>query len=146
MAILMASDPLVGDRAWVRHLLGWACVDLGDLERAEALLADALSLARAHHLPWSVVGVLHSQARLALRQGRWQEAEQVLAEALVLTQVRHTPYDEAQTLYFYGLLHNQQGETQPARERLEAAIALLHRLGERLYAEQVERALADLEC
>jgi tetratricopeptide (TPR) repeat protein len=133
------------ERAWVRHLLGWASVDLGDLERAEALLAAASTFATPPPSFLIVLGVWHSQARLALRQGRGQEVEEALAQALSLSQARGLPYEEAQTLYLYGLLHLQQGETQPARERLEAALAILHRLGERLYAEQVERALARLE-
>jgi tetratricopeptide (TPR) repeat protein len=140
-----ASSP-ADERVWVRHLLGWASVDLGDLERAEALLAAANTLLPTAHLSrFEMVEVLHSQARLELRQGRGPEAEQVLAEALALSQAMHIPYNEDQTLYLYGLLYLQQGETQPARERLEAALAILHRLGERLYAEQVEQALAGLE-
>ncbi len=133
------------ERAWVRQLLGWASVELGDLERAAVLLVAASTLATAHLPHWAVVGVRHSQARLALRQGRGPEAEEALAEALALSQAMHTPYDEAQTLYLSGLLHLQQGETQPARERLEAALAILHRLGERLYAPQIEQALANME-
>jgi hypothetical protein len=35
-----------------------------------------------------------------------------------------------------------RGELGPARERLEAALAIVRRLGARLDAEQVERALA----
>jgi tetratricopeptide (TPR) repeat protein len=127
----------------VLHLLGWASLELGDLQRAEALLAEASTL-ESSHLRLAVVGVLHSQARLALRQSRWQEAEQVLAEALALTQATHTPYEEAQTLYLSGQLHQAKGEPIQAREQLEAALAILHRLGERLYAERVEQALLGL--
>jgi tetratricopeptide (TPR) repeat protein len=142
--LLDRSSLLADERAWVQHLLGWASLELGDLERAEALLAEASTLATAHLPRLKVVGVLHSQTRLALRQGRWQEAEHALAEALALTLAMHTPYEEAQTLYLYGLLHLQQGETQSARERLVAALAICRQLGERLYARQIERALASL--
>jgi tetratricopeptide (TPR) repeat protein/transcriptional regulator with XRE-family HTH domain len=133
------SSLQAGEQAWMQHLLGWASVELGDLERAEVLLAEASTLATGSDM----VGVLHSQVRLALRQGREQEAEHALAKALALCQAMHTPYDEAQTLYLNGLLLLQQGKSQPAHERLEAALAILNRLGERLYAEQVERALAE---
>lgn len=133
-----------GEQAWVWHLLGWASLELGDLERAEALLAAASTLDSADLPRWAVRGVLHSQARLALRQGWWQEAEQALTEALALTQAMHTPYYEAQTLYLYGLLHLQQGETTSARERLEAALTICAQLGEYLYARQIEQALAQL--
>jgi tetratricopeptide (TPR) repeat protein/transcriptional regulator with XRE-family HTH domain len=133
-----------GERASVRHLLGWAYVDLGDLERAEALLTASSTLERAHLRPWAVLGVLRSQARLALRQGRGPEAEHALAEALALAQAIRTPYDEAQTLYLYGLLYLRQDEAKPARERLEAALALCAQLGDRLYARQIEQVLAKL--
>jgi tetratricopeptide (TPR) repeat protein len=132
------------ERAWALHLLGWASLELGDLERAGVLLAEARTLATAHLSRLAGVGVLHSQARLALRQGRWQAAEQALAEALALTQAMHTPYEKAKTLYLSGLLHLQQGETQPARERLETALAICATLGERLYARQIEQTLAKL--
>jgi tetratricopeptide (TPR) repeat protein len=55
-----------GEQAWVRRQLGWASLELGDLERAEVLLEEASTLARAHHLAGFLVGVLHSQARMAL--------------------------------------------------------------------------------
>jgi tetratricopeptide (TPR) repeat protein/transcriptional regulator with XRE-family HTH domain len=138
------SSLRAGERAWMQHLLGWACVELGDLERAEVLLAEASALATAHLRRWVLLGVRHSQARLALRQGRGSEAAQALAGALALSQAMHTPYEEAQTLYLSGLLHLQQGEPQPARERLEAALALCAQLGERLYARQIEQALTHL--
>jgi tetratricopeptide (TPR) repeat protein len=138
------SSLLADERAWVRHLLGWAYVELGDLERAEALLAVSSALVTAPLPRLKGVGVLQSQARLAIRQGREPEAELALEEALALSQAMRTPYEEAQTLYLSGLLHLQQGETQPARERLETALALCTQLGERLYARQIEQALAKL--
>jgi tetratricopeptide (TPR) repeat protein len=131
-------------RAWVQHLVGWASVELGDLARAEALLAAASTPESAHLPCWVALGVRRSQARLALRQGRGPEAEHALAEALALSQAMHTPYEEAQTLYLYGLLHLQQGEPQPARARLEASLAICSKLGERLYARQIEQVLATL--
>jgi hypothetical protein len=135
---------LADERAWVRNLLGWASLELEDLARAEVLLAEARTLATVHLPRLKGVGVRQSQVRLALRQGRWQEAEHALAEALALCQAMRTPYEEAQTLYLSGLLHLQRGETQPARERLEAALAICGQLDERLYARQIEQALAKL--
>jgi uncharacterized protein HemY len=88
--------------------------------------------------------VRRSQARLALRQDQWQDAEQALAEALALSQALHTPYEEAQTRYLCGRLHQAKGEPIQAREQLEAALVILRRLGEWLYARQIEQALASL--
>jgi hypothetical protein len=44
-----------------------------------------------------------------------------------------------------GLVHQAKGEQEATRKRLEAALAICARLGERLYAEQMEQALAGLE-
>jgi len=54
------------------------------------------------------------------------------------------PYAEAKALYVYGRLHMAQGEPERARERFTAASAILDQLGERLYAEHIERALAEI--
>jgi hypothetical protein len=43
------------------------------------------------------------------------------------------------------LLNKEQGEAVPARERLEAALVILRKLGERLYAGLAEQTLAMLE-
>jgi hypothetical protein len=51
------------------------------------------------------------------------------------------PYAEAKTLYVSGLLSQARGEPEQAREQLEAALTILTRLGERLYARPIEQAL-----
>jgi hypothetical protein len=56
------------------------------------------------------------------------------------------PYAEAKARYGYGQLYAAKGESEPAREQYRAALAILDRLGERLYAEHVERALAELDA
>ncbi|HEV2457148.1 MAG TPA: hypothetical protein VGS80_02200, partial [Ktedonobacterales bacterium] len=63
-------------------------------------------------------------------------------DALALSRAMGYPYAEAKGLYVYGLLHQQKGEPEQATGRLTAAQTILHRLGERFYAEHVERAVA----
>lgn len=87
---------------------------------------------------------LHCGARIAMRQGQWQAAWELLDESLTLSRYLPRPYAEAKALYAYGQIHAAQREPERAREQLEAALAILTRLGERLYAEHVERALAAL--
>ncbi len=144
---LLASSDSIGDvyhRLWLRHLLGQAYTERGAVEQAETLLTAARTQATALRQRFAEMEVLRAQGLLALRQAHWQEAAHALEEALALCQGMHTPYEEAKTLYCYGLLHRARGEPGQACERLEAALAILNRLGERLYAEQVERALAHL--
>jgi hypothetical protein len=92
-----------------------------------------------------LVDALRIQARLCIRQQRWAEAEAALEEALSLCRAMPYPWAEAKALYVSGLLHKAKGEQEAARELLEAALAICARLGERLYAEQMEQALAGLE-
>ena len=124
---------------WIR---AWAALLLGEQGQAEALLEQALAQTRQVRL--FLPDVLRIQALLCIGQERWEEAQAALEEALSLCQAMPYPYAEAKALYVYGLLHQAKGEPELARERLEAALAILHRLGERLYAEQVERTLAHL--
>jgi tetratricopeptide (TPR) repeat protein len=126
-------------------LLGQAYMERGALEQAETLLTNAHTQSTALRRRFRVMDVRRAQGLLALRQERWLEAAHALEEALALCQSMHTPYEEAKTLYCYGPFHQAKGEPVLARERLEPALAILHRLGERLYAERVKRQLAGLE-
>jgi tetratricopeptide (TPR) repeat protein len=85
------------------------------------------------------------KARLAARRSRWEEAACALDEALALAREMPMPHIEAKTLYAAGLVARQQGDTARACEQFTAALAILARLGERLYAGRVEEALAQLE-
>jgi len=125
-------------------VLAWAYLALDAPERADALLRQAMSRAQAQQVRPVLAEALRIRGLLSLRQARWPEAQAALEEAQALCQVMPAPYLEAKVLYSYGLLHLAQGEPVLARARLEAALALLNRLGERLYAEHVERALTPL--
>jgi hypothetical protein len=85
---------------------------------------------------------LRVQALLWSRQERWAEAEAALEEALVLCRAMPNPYAEAKTLYVSGRLYLAKGESEQAHVRLLGAQTILERLGERLYARQVEQLLA----
>jgi hypothetical protein len=54
------------------------------------------------------------------------------------------PYDEAKTLYRLGEIALSMGRRSHAHKHLAAASRILSRLGERLYHEHVQRALAGL--
>ncbi len=125
-------------------LLAWAHAELGDMDQAEAVVADSLARATAQEQRLVLVDALRIKALLATRQGRWEEAEAALKEVLALCQAMPYPYAEAKALYVYGQLHEAKGEPERARERYEQALAICNRLGERLYAERIEGALMAL--
>ncbi len=126
-------------------LLGWAALEGGEEERADVLIAAGIGRARTSQDRLALVDALRIQAQLCLRQQRWAEAETALEEALILCRAMPYPWAEAKALYVSGLLHRAKGELELAREQMEAALAICARLGERLYAERIEAALAKLE-
>jgi tetratricopeptide (TPR) repeat protein len=126
-------------------LLAWAILDGGDSSEAEALLSACLRRAREQEVLIVMPDALRVQARLEARRGRRAEAERALEEALTLCRSMAYPYAEVKALYAYGLMCMQQGEAKPAHERFEAALTICARLGERLYARQIETAITALE-
>ncbi len=127
-------------------LLAQAYLDLDDVGQASALAASSVARATAANLRLVLADALRVQASVALRQRRWQDAVDALERALSLSRAMPYPYAEARALYVYGLMHQQKGEPEQARERLAAALTILNRLGEQLYAKHVERALVEVEC
>lgn len=143
-ALLMPLLALPDEEHIPWHFLAWAALERGQEAEAEAWVAEALQrTTERHEFDWWLNPHL-VEALLRSHQGRYVEAETALEHALAALWPIPATYHEAKALYFSGLLHVQQGEPVQARERLEAANAILHQLGERLYAEQAERALAKL--
>jgi tetratricopeptide (TPR) repeat protein len=93
----------------------------------------------------TLVQALRVQALVLSKQERWEEAEQALQEALTLCRGMAAPYAEAKTLYTAGLISHKKEELEPARQRFEAALTILERLGERLYARYIEQLLGQGE-
>jgi tetratricopeptide (TPR) repeat protein len=119
---------------------------LGEVDQAQALLAKVLSTTRQARMGPTLVHALRVQALVYSKQERWEEAEHVLEEALKLCRGMGTPYAEAKTLYSAGLVSQQKRELEPAHQRFEAALTILERLGERLYARCIEQLLGQKEA
>ncbi len=124
-------------------MLGWAALDLDEIEQASHIIQQAIARAQTRQMRPALADALRIQALVGIRQHAWEGAQNALEEALALCKGMPHPYAEAKELYVYGLLHQAKGEQKQARERLEAALAILNRLGERLYAEKVEHVLAE---
>jgi tetratricopeptide (TPR) repeat protein len=125
-------------------LLAWACLELGEEDRADALIRDALSDEAMEVERLVLVDALRVQAMIWTRQQRWDEAVGALEEALTLTRAMPYPYAEAKALYSYGQLHVARDESEQAREKYEAALAICARMGEGMYRPHIERALQQL--
>jgi tetratricopeptide (TPR) repeat protein/transcriptional regulator with XRE-family HTH domain len=136
LANLAASDVEVKQ---LLPLVAWVYVESGELGRAEQLLTPLLAETRAAQLRLTLYDALPVRGLLAVRRGRWLEAEESFEEALGLAHDFPHPYGEAKVLMWYGDLLLQRHEPVRARQRFEAALAILNRLGERLYARRIEQ-------
>jgi tetratricopeptide (TPR) repeat protein len=125
-------------------LLAWACIELGDKSRAEALLERAAPQAQAQRHYLALLDVLRIRGLLCIKQQRWQEGREVLDQALRLARAMPHPYAEAKGLYTSGQLEAARGDLATARQQFSAALAICTRLGEQLYAECIEREVSAL--
>jgi Tfp pilus assembly protein PilF len=140
--LLDAPDQHELDLTAFLWLLAWAYLDLGDDQQAENVIEQNIERARTQTY-WRILPeALRVRAMLAMRQQRWDAAEGSLSEALAVARAMPYPYAEAKALYGYGQLHRERGEPESARQCFEHALAILNRLGERFYAERIERDLA----
>jgi predicted ATPase/DNA-binding XRE family transcriptional regulator len=120
-------------------LLAWVYIEQRELRQAEQLLTPLVAETRAAQLRQVLCDALRVQGLLATRQGRWHEAEKALEEALHLARSFPYPYGEAKILMWSGYLMQQRHSWEQAQQQFAAALALLERLGERLYARRIEQ-------
>jgi tetratricopeptide (TPR) repeat protein len=125
-------------------LQAWAELQDEAISRAEELLQEATERAATAQNGMVDLDILHVTSLRASHAGRWEDAESSLQE--LLTRCRQVPYPwmEVKALYVQGQLLRATTEPALARKAFEQALAICDRLGERLYAEQIERALAEL--
>ncbi len=126
-------------------LLAWAHLDLGNEQEAETLVDQALTRIAMYSFRRLEPDALRIKALVRARQGRWDEAMAASHAAITRCRAMPYPYAEAKALYVFGQIHAAKGERRRARERYEAALAICARLGERLYAEHIERAIAQAD-
>jgi tetratricopeptide (TPR) repeat protein len=122
----------------------WVLAECGDEQAATRVLTAVLEWARREEQRVLYVNALRIRAHLALRACAWDEAEEALERALEIARAIPYPYAEAKALYTHGQLDVARGEHAHARAHFQAALAILGHLGERPYAELVERGLAAL--
>jgi tetratricopeptide (TPR) repeat protein len=128
----------------LRALLGCILAHAGDVSQGEALADEVITRTRAEVTWPAMADAQRYWAWIAVVRGDLDAAQQALDQSLALARPMPRPYSEAKTLYVYGLLCVAQGDPAQARAHLEEALAICARLGERLYAEHIERALGAL--
>lgn len=143
---LLEREHALGDQGTpvIMALVAWAHLELGDVAVAQELAAQSAAQAAAEHHRLALIDALRVGGIAATRQRQWEDAERNLSEALSLSQTMQCPYHEARVRYHFGLLEAARGHEVQASAHLVASQTLLRTLGERLYGDHVERALADL--
>ncbi|HEX8983415.1 MAG TPA: AAA family ATPase [Ktedonobacterales bacterium] len=143
---LLEREHALGDQGTpaIMAFLAWTRLELGDGAAAQELAAHSAAQAVAEHNRLALIDAQRVGGIAATRQRQWQEAERNLSEALSLSQTMQCPYHEARVRYHFGLLEVARGNMAQASAQLIAAQAILRTLGERLYGDHVERALAEL--
>jgi tetratricopeptide (TPR) repeat protein len=141
LARFNSDDPALCEQL---ALLAWAEWELGHEEAAHATLVEARQKADTIGSRLAYVTIWRVEAVIALAERRWDDALQALESLLALTREMPYPYAEAKALSVYGQLHRERGEPETARKRFAQALAIFNRLGERFYAERIERDLAAL--
>lgn len=121
--------------------LAWAESRMGQRKRAAATLARAREIAAGLRNRMALVDIERAEAHLALADGRWNDTQRALDASLALCAAMPYPYAEAKARLLAGELLAATRSPQQAREQYEAARAICARLGERLYRDQIERAL-----
>jgi len=151
-AALARLQPLVDlavlDYPQALHLLlvlAQAHLELGNMSKAEQLLATCEERARAQNERLFLVDMLQVQGVLLTRQERWDEACRVFNEMLDIARSMSFPYGQARALYHGGIMRLQKGEPEQATEQLREALVTFQRLGARPYVERTGQALSRTE-
>jgi transcriptional regulator with XRE-family HTH domain len=127
--------------AW---LLPWAHLEMGEVERAAALIEPVVADARAQGMRVRLADALRILALVQLRRDQHAAAAEALDEACAQARSIPYPWAEVKALSVYGQLHVAAGEPEQAREKYQAALMICDRLGEGLYRPHIERDLRRL--
>ena len=111
--------------------LAWACLELGDEDRADRIVLEGLERARAQEHRLALVDMLRVRGMVLARRRNMDEAEGFFEDAVSIARSIHYPYAEARAFYEWGLMRIGRQETKQGRQRLESAAEIFRRLGAR---------------
>lgn len=121
LTLLQGRSALRAHRLSAQIGLGMVCLAQGDLERATALLDEALAQGRAVDAVARSLGWV-GEARLARLRGHWEEARALLTQALGYTGRRGLVAEFAHAAVEAGRWARAIGQPEEARPVLEEAI------------------------
>jgi DNA-binding CsgD family transcriptional regulator len=118
-----------------------AAVGVGDLARAEALLARFAERAARSGIPWSLAVSSRCKGLLLAARGELAEAAEALERALVEHDRCPSPFARARTLLVQGRVLRRLKRKRESRASLDAALAIFRRLGAVAWADRTESEL-----
>ncbi len=113
-----------------------AAVALGELERAEALLARLEARGRVLPRPWTLAVAARCRGLLLAARGDLEGAERSLEGALGHHERLEMPFELARTLLCLGRVQRRRKERSAARMTLERAIEIFEGLATPLWADR----------
>jgi non-specific serine/threonine protein kinase len=118
-----------GERAFGLYGLGLLAMDAGDFDRAEALIAEAVALARVHEGdPFLVAGALEGRALLAFQRGDYATAERLQREELAQSRARGDEWDIVTNLGNLAGTLRKQGKIEAAASFNQEELAISRKL------------------
>jgi DNA-binding CsgD family transcriptional regulator len=118
-----------------------AAVAVGDLERAETIVARFERCAARSQIPWSLAVSARSRALVLAARGELDDARVAAEQALAEHERCPVVFERARTLVVQGQILRRLKQKRLARESLEDALALFDELGAELWAARVREEL-----
>ena len=118
-----------------------AAVAVGEVERAEQLLARFERQAGRSGIPWGLAVSARSRGLVLAARGELDDAASALDEALVAHERCPMPLERARTLLVLGRVRRRLKQKKLARDALETALAIFEELGADLWATRTREEL-----
>ena len=122
--------------------LAWACLELGDDDRAQEVVLEGIERARTQGNRLALVELLKVRGMVLARRRSRDEAESAFEEAVSVARSVGYPFAEARVLYEWGSVDVVGPNPKRGRARLEEAGEIFRRLGSRPYSNLAQKAMA----
>ena len=132
------------DVTYLLPTLSWAHLELGEMSRAEQIVAEARARATTQQHRLALVDALRVQGMVLDRRRRRKEAQHAFQDAVLLARGMPHPYAEARALYEWGMMQSRERPSPRGRALLKEALVIFERLGARPYIQRTQQALAQL--
>jgi predicted ATPase len=124
--------------------LVWAYLEVGALDKAEALSRETVKKARTGKQHFFLQDLLRVEGMIRIRQKRFEQANAALQEALELGRSLPYPYAEGRALHQLVLLAEQTGKLEQGRSAFAQALRIFRGLGAARDMELTGEALSRL--